>query len=150
VIVGLLLVLMTGWKPFDPILAIAVALNILWSGGNLIRQSVGGLMDEQNPQFGPRLQEIAREETIARGLEFHELRTRFSGASAWLEVHLLFHRHTSIEDAHRIATEFEEAVKRRSNIPVNVLTHLEPIESHDEAHASVGSGTSQNETGSKE
>jgi cation diffusion facilitator family transporter len=143
VIVGLVLVLMTGWKPFDPILAIAVALNILWSGGSLIRQSVGGLMDEQNPQFGPRLQEIAREETITRGLEFHELRTRFSGASAWLEVHLLFHRHTSIEDAHRIATEFEEAVKHRSNIPVNILTHLEPIESHDEAHAPADSGSSK-------
>jgi cation diffusion facilitator family transporter len=139
VILGLLLVLLTGWKPFDPILAIAVALNILWSGGNLIRQSVGGLMDEENPQFGPRLQELVREETTVRALEFHELRTRFSGASAWLEVHLLFPRNTSIEDAHRSATEFEEAVKRRSDIPVNILTHLEPIESHDEAHARAGS-----------
>ncbi len=139
VIIGLLLVLFTGWKPFDPILAIAVAVNILWSGGKLIRQSVGGLMDERNPEFWPRFRSIVLEETALRGLQFHELRTRFTGASAWMEVHLLFPQHTTIEEAHRAATQFEEAVKRRAGLPLNILTHLEPIESHDEVHRRAAS-----------
>jgi len=134
VIVGVLLVLATGWKPFDPILAIAVALNILWSGGKLVRQSVGGLMDEGDPEVHARLVALLDEETAERGLVYHELRHRSSGVGLWVDFHLLFPAETSIETAHDEATAIERAVRDAFPVPVTVTTHLEPIERHEEAH----------------
>jgi cation diffusion facilitator family transporter len=134
VIVGLLLVIWTGWKPFDPLLAMAVAVNILWSGGKLVRQSVGGLMDEGDPDLGKRLHEVLDRETRARGLVFHELRYRNAGTTRWIEFHLLFPRGTPIEEAHWKATEIEAALKLSFSVPVNILTHLEPVEGHDIPH----------------
>jgi len=139
VIVGLLLVLSTGWLPFDPILAILVALNILWSGGKLVRMSVGGLMDEGNPELEAHLREILEHETQSRGLSYHEVRCRNTGAAFWMEFHLLFPADTTIEDAHWKATEIEEAIKTSFGQPVNIITHLEPAEKHDEAHEQVKS-----------
>ncbi|HSB53510.1 MAG TPA: cation diffusion facilitator family transporter, partial [Gemmatimonadales bacterium] len=76
VILGLVLVLVTGWLPFDPICAILVASNILWMGGKLIRQSVGGLMDEADPKLDDLIHLTLDRETAARGLAYHELRYR--------------------------------------------------------------------------
>jgi cation diffusion facilitator family transporter len=137
VIVGLLLVLATGWTPFDPLFAIAVALNILWSGGKLIRQSVGGLMDEADPQLERQIREVLDPETQKRGLWYHELRYRQGGASVWVEFHLLFPHGSLLEDAHWKASEIEMALKLALPISVNVITHLEPREDHDVVHAQV-------------
>lgn len=134
VIVGLLLVLFTGWLPFDPILAILVALNILWSGGKLIRQSVGGLMDEADPGMEQKVKEVLATAMEEGGVSYHELRYRHSGTSAWVEVHLLFPDGTLIEDAHRRATEIESTIAAQFPYPVTVTTHLEPIVQHDETH----------------
>lgn len=134
VIGGLLLVMWTGWKPFDPLMALIVASNILWSGGKLVRQSVGGLMDEGNPDLARTLRGVLERETAARRLEFHELRYRNSGNSLWVEFHLLFPKGTTIEDAHWKATEIEAAIKAALSLPVNIITHLEPVEGHDSAH----------------
>ncbi len=134
VIAGLLLVIWTGWKPFDPILAIIVATNILWSGGKLVRQSVGGLMDEGDPTLAKTINEILRRETNSRGLVFHEVRHRNAGTTLWIEFHLLFPRGTAIEDAHWKATEIEGILKSSLPLPVNILTHLEPREDHDKPH----------------
>jgi cation diffusion facilitator family transporter len=134
VIVGLILVMWTGWLPFDPILAILVALNILWSGGKLIRQSIGGLMDEVDPEIHQKIEEVLEREVSARGLRYHELRHRNSGASQWVDFHLLFPDGTVIEEAHWKATEIEAAIRAAFPIPVIVTTHLEPLQVHDEAH----------------
>lgn len=141
VIVGVLLVLWTGWLPFDPILAILVAINILWSGGKLVRESVGGLMDESDPEVHDAVVEVLRRETAARGLEWHELRHRNSGIGMWIDFHLLFPATTSIERAHRQATEIEAAIHAAVPGPVHVTTHLEPAESHEEAHENLPGGT---------
>lgn len=141
VIVGLLLVVWTGWKPFDPILAIIVATNILWSGGKLVRQSVGGLMDEGDPQLARTITEILQRETKARGLVFHEVRHRNAGTTIWVEFHLLFPRGTKIEDAHWKATEIEAILKSSLPLPMNVLTHLEPLEDHDKPHIQLKAAT---------
>jgi cation diffusion facilitator family transporter len=134
VIVGLLLVLWTGWLPFDPIVAILVALNILWSGSRLIRQSVGGLMDEVDPAVERRLRQVLDDETQKRGIWYHELRYRHSGNSLWVEFHLLFPKGSPIEEAHWAATEIEAAVKNAFPVPVHLSTHLEPREDHDVVH----------------
>jgi len=134
VVVGLILVLWTGWLPFDPILAILVALNILWSGGKLIRQSVGGLMDERDPKLEQQLRRALNEETSKRRIDYHGFRSRSTGTSVWVDLHLLFPGGTTIEQAHWQATEIEGAVKAKMPFPVRFTTHLEPIEHHDETH----------------
>lgn len=137
VIAGLLLVMWTGWLPFDPILAIGVAVNILWSGWKLVRRSVAGLMDESDPETHHRLVALLDEETARRGLLYHELRHRNSGAGLWVELHMLFPRGTTIEVAHRHATAIETAIESELPGPVTVTTHLEPRERHDEDHRSA-------------
>ncbi|MBI4429963.1 MAG: cation transporter [Ignavibacteriales bacterium] len=134
VVAGLLLTLWTGWLAFDPMLAILVALNIVWSGGKLIRQSVGGLMDEANPELEERLRTVLEAETSKRGLRYHELRYRSTGNSVWVDFHLLFPKGSFIEDAHWKATEIEAAIKSSLSTPVTIVSHLEPIEGHDQTH----------------
>ncbi|HEY6952274.1 MAG TPA: cation diffusion facilitator family transporter [Bacteroidota bacterium] len=137
VIVGLVLVIITGWLPFDPILAILVALNILWSGGKLIRQSVGGLMDERDPKLEQYLRRALNEETSRRGLDYHQFRSRNTGTSVWVDLHLLFPKDTTIESAHWQATEIEGAIKAKMGVPIIFTTHLEPVEQHDETHQTL-------------
>jgi cation diffusion facilitator family transporter len=134
VVGGLLLTWITGWLPFDPLVAIAAALNILWSGGKLVRQSVGGLMDEGDKKTAETIKNILNQETKRLGLEYHQLRYRESGNVLWLEFHLLFPKNTLLEDSHKIATEMEMKLKTELNANVNVITHLEPLEIHDEIH----------------
>jgi cation diffusion facilitator family transporter len=134
VVFGLLMVMWTGWLPFDPLIAIVAALNILWSGGKLIRQSVGGLMDEADRTYEPQFHKALEEETRRRGLKYHEVRSRVSGTTMWAEFHLLFPTGTTVEKAHAQATEIERALKASSPIFLNVTTHLEPEEKHDEIH----------------
>jgi len=134
VVVGLLLTLWTGWLPFDPLIAIAVAINILWSGGKLIRQSVGGLMDESNPQLERSIRTVLDAETGRRKLKYHELRYREAGNTVWVEYHLLFTTGTTLEDAHRCATEIEAALTGALPGTVRVTSHLEPVHEHDEVH----------------
>jgi cation diffusion facilitator family transporter len=134
VVVGLILTQVTGWLPFDPIVAILAALNILWSGGNLIRRSVGGLMDEGDPEVESLIQKSLDEETAKRGVKYHELRYRNSGSSLWVEVHLLFQPGVPLERAHATASEVEAAVSRRLPASLKIITHLEPLEKHDESH----------------
>lgn len=137
VVGGLILTWLTGWLPFDPIVAIAAALNILWSGGKLVRQSIGGLMDEGDKDVADSIKKILDKETTNRGLEYHQLRFRESGEVLWIEVHLLFPKGTLLENAHNMATELEVSIKKNLNARANITTHLEPLELHDETHTEI-------------
>ncbi len=134
VVGGLCLVLITGWKPFDPIFAIAVALNILWSGGTLVWRSATGLLDYADPAIGStlrkRLDELCRELLV----EYHGVRFRMTGQRLLIEVHLLFPHEVALGEAHRIATVIEERLPECLEIPAEVLTHLESLEDHADVH----------------
>jgi cation diffusion facilitator family transporter len=134
VVAGLLLTQMTGWFILDPLIAIAVALNILWTGGKLVRESVGGLMDESNPGIEMKIKAALDEETAKRGLHYHEMRCRNTGNTIWIEFHLLFPTTTLLEDAHRVSTDIERKIITSFDEHVHVLTHLEPMENHDVLH----------------
>ncbi len=134
VVAGLGLTLLTGWLPFDPIVAILTAINILWAGGKLVRQSAGGLMDEGNKELRESIIKILDSETTKRGLEYHKLRYRESGNIIWIEFHLLFPKATLLEDAHMTATKIEGLIKNNLASTVNIITHLEPLEKHNEHH----------------
>ena len=134
VVGGLLLVLWTGWLPFDPLFAVAVALNIVWSGGKLVRQSVGGLMDEASHELEKSIRAVLDDETVKRGLHYHQMRCRESGNSIWVEYHLLFPGNTLLYDAHLAATEIESIINASLARPVRIVSHLEPSAGHDEIH----------------
>jgi cation diffusion facilitator family transporter len=134
VIVGLVLTRLTGWLPFDPICAIVVACNILWSGGELLRRSVRGLMDEADPGMDRKLRDVLDSETANKGLTYHELKHRNVGTMTWVEVHLLFPGGTPIRAAHEQATRIEEALMSACNDAARVTTHLEAVEDHEDVH----------------
>jgi len=134
VVGGLALVLATGWKPFDPILAIAVATNILWSGGQLVRTSVRGLMDLPDPEKWRALEQKVRAVADDLGVQFHRLRFRDTGQRWMVSLHLLFPDSVTLREAHHLATEFERRLGKQLPANSEVLSHLEPAEDHCRVH----------------
>lgn len=137
VVLGLLLVIWTGWKPFDPLCAIAVALNILWSGGGLIRRSVAGLMDYSDPEVRRAVEDALTSECRARGMRFHEVRLRSLGQRVLVDVHLLFPFEMPLGEAHRIATAVEQTVEQQVAFDVELVTHLESYDDHEIVHPTI-------------
>ncbi|MEZ5398092.1 MAG: cation diffusion facilitator family transporter [Bryobacteraceae bacterium] len=138
VVAGLLLVLTTGWKPFDPLVAIAVALNILWTGGGLMRTAVRGLLDLPDAAKRVEIERLVKDVSAECGVEFHRLRFRDTGSHVILSLHLLFPSGLTIGEAHRRATRFERELERRSEISLEVVSHLEAIEDHEQLHPDEG------------
>ena len=134
VLVELSLTILTGWLRFDPMVAILVAVDILWMGSKLIRQSIGGLMDEVDPITQARIRRLLVEMTSEAGVQFHGLRHRNAGSTNWVEFHLLFPKDTSLESAHGLATKIEERIQQDSTTRTEVISHLETLEDHHEVH----------------
>ena len=134
VVAGLGLVMLTHWKPLDPIVAIVVAVNILWSGGRLVWQSAVGLLDYSAPEAGRRIREHLDTICAELNIQYHGVRFRTTGYRQIIEVHLLFPRLTSVSDAHGLATILEERLPAELGMPAEVITHLEALEDHAEVH----------------
>jgi cation diffusion facilitator family transporter len=83
VVAGLALVMWTGWKPWDAICALAVALNILWSGGNLIWRSATGLLDTADPKTGNLLRQKLDALCGELGIQYHGVRSAAPGTGCW-------------------------------------------------------------------
>ena len=134
VVGGLGLVLSTHWKPFDPLVAIAVAANILWSGGRLVWRSAVGLLDYSDPAAGRKIRDKLDAVCSELAIQYHGVRFRTTGYRQIIEVHLLFPRLTSVSEAHRLATILEERLPAELGMPAEVITHLESLEDHGEVH----------------
>ncbi len=127
VVVGVILAGATGMTWLDPVVAIVVALHILWTGAALMRRSFRGLMDEAVP--GEERAQIAAvlDALRARGCDYHELRTRRAGSRSFVDVHILVPGTMSVLEGHNLVEGLEKEVQLR--LPhVEMLTHLEPIE----------------------
>ena len=131
VVVGLVLVMWTGWKPWDAICALAVAVNILWSGGNLIWRSATGLLDSADPQTGALLREKLDALSAELDIQYHGVRFRSTGQRLMVEVHLLFAGSETVAEAHRLATLVEERLAETLGQPAEVITHLEARDDHE-------------------
>ena len=134
VVGGLALVLLTRWKPFDPLVAIAVAGNLLWSGGRLVWRSAAGLLDYSDPGAGRRIRGILDAICTELEIQYHGVRFRNTGYRQIVEVHLLFPRETPVSEAHRLATILEERLPAELGMRAEVLTHLESLEDHTAVH----------------
>ena len=134
VVAGLGLVMITGWKPFDPLVAFAVAANILWSGGRLMWHSTKGLLDYSDPKIGHQIRNQLDVICKELGLQYHGVRFRTTGYRQIIEVHLLFPHTMAVGEAHRQATVLEERLTIDLEVPAEVTTHLESLEDHAEVH----------------
>ncbi|WP_171209194.1 MULTISPECIES: cation diffusion facilitator family transporter [unclassified Ruegeria] len=125
VILGLLLALATGWLILDPILAILVALNILWEGWKVIRKSVDGLMDATLSEPDLKAVRSIIEANLGPALEYHDLRGRRSANMIFVEFHLVVEGGMTVAAAHDICDQIEAVLKDRFPGSVFVI-HLEP------------------------
>lgn len=126
VIAGVGLVAWSGWLWLDPVIALLVAANIVWTGYQLMRRSADGLMDHALP--ADKLEKI--EQLLAsyreKGLEFHALRTRQAGSRAFVTLHVLVPGHWSVQEGHDWAGRIEADIRKTLEY-ADVTTHLEPI-----------------------
>ena len=125
VLVGLGLAVVTGIPVLDPILAALVALNILWSGWGLIRESLGGLMDEAVPaETLDRIRQVIST-NAAGAIEAHDVRTRNAGRVTFIDFHLVVPGAMPVSDAHAICDQIEAAL--RAEVSDAMITiHVEP------------------------
>lgn len=137
VVAAVALVPVTGWLVLDPLIALVVALNILWTGAKLMRRSFAGLLDaaiakEEQDEVSKILAEYAKR----YGVAFHAVRTRQAGARRFISFHLLVPDEWTVAHAHQISEEIESRVI--SLVPnASVFTHIEPI-SHPSSYDDIG------------
>ena len=131
---GVLLALVTGWWVLDPLMAVLVAINILWSGSRVVRESLSGLMDESVPEETLRtIREIIAAEAEG-AVEAHDLKTRHAGSATFVEFHLVVPAEMTVYDAHEICDRIEAAVGKA--LPdTRVTIHVEP--EHKSKHTGI-------------
>jgi cation diffusion facilitator family transporter len=125
VLLGVALAALTGWAVLDPALAALVAVNILWSGWQVMKESIGGLMDEAVPTSTlDRIREVIS--SNAEGaLEAHDLRTRHAGRMTFVDFHLVVPGDMPVSAAHAICDRIERAVREEVK-PALITIHVEP------------------------
>lgn len=127
VLIGVVLVKLTGWLALDPLVAIGVALNILWTAIGLLRVSAQGLLDRSIPPFEQEALTRVLAGFEARGVVFHAVRTRGAGARRFIEMHVLVPGEWTVRAGHDLCESVEQEVI--AALPTSsVITHLEPVE----------------------
>ena len=127
VLAGIGVVALTGWERLDPIVALAVALNIVWTGVQLIRRSTSGLLDVAiSAEEQKALQDVLARYG-SKEVQFHAVRTRQAAARRFITMHVLVPGGWTVRRGHDLVEEIEQAVL--AAIPnANVMTHLEALE----------------------
>jgi cation diffusion facilitator family transporter len=127
VVLGLGLVALTGWEILDPIIALLIGCNILWTGYDLIRRSFDGLMDSALSLEDQQLIRSTIRDHLPPGTTFHALRTRRAGTRQFADWHLLVPGVMSVTDAHHLGEKIERAVQEKCP-RLEMTIHIEPIE----------------------
>jgi cation diffusion facilitator family transporter len=127
VLIGVLLVVITGYQQLDAILAALVGLAILWSGWRVIRESVIGLMDVAVDPARLKLIREVIQENAEGAIEAHDIRTRQAGRVIFIDFHLVVAGAMSVEEAHAICDRIE-AKLRDSVADAQIVIHVEPEE----------------------
>jgi cation diffusion facilitator family transporter len=125
VIIGLVAAVLTGWHVLDPLLALIVALNILYQGFHVTGQSLNGLMDRGvDTEEHMHIRDIISANSKG-ALEVHDLKTRIAGRATFIEFHMVVDADMSVGESHVICDRIEDALK--ADIPsVRVIIHVEP------------------------
>lgn len=126
VIVAVGAVALTGWYILDPLIALAVAANIVWTGYQLVRRSVLGLMDTALPTGELTKINAVIDNYKAGGVQFHALRSRQAGARRFVSMHVLVPGDWTVQRGHQLLEQIESDI--RAKLPnITVFTHLEAL-----------------------
>jgi cation diffusion facilitator family transporter len=127
VLVSVGLVAVTDWQPLDALVAIGVAVNIVWSGIGIVKHSVSGLMDSVLPEEELMLIQGKIEELLPDGITYHALMTRQAGARRFVSFHVLVPGGWTVEHGHNLLEKLE--VQLTQLLPnMVVFTHIEPLD----------------------
>jgi cation diffusion facilitator family transporter len=126
VMAGVAAVWLTGWDRLDPLVALAVAANIVWTGYQLLRRSAHGLLDRALPEDQIKTLTVVLDRYRAQGIDFHAVRTRQAGARSFVTLHVLVPADWSVARGHDMAHRVEDDI--RAALPgATVMTHVEPL-----------------------
>ncbi|MBI4815021.1 MAG: cation transporter [Deltaproteobacteria bacterium] len=127
VLVGLGLAVTTGWLIFDPIVALLVAANIVWTGAKLMHRSAHGLLDVALAAEDLTALDRVLKSYTTETIQFHAVRTRQAGSRKFVSMHVLVPGEWTVRRGHDLLEQVERDI--RQAIPqVTVLTHLEAVE----------------------
>lgn len=127
VLLGVALVGLTGWQWLDPAIALIVAIQIVYTGIKLVRMAINGLLDAAMlPEEVERVMSILNGYQ-EDGITFHALRTRQAGAQRFISVHIQVPGDWTVQKGHEFSENVELEI-RNAFAPVNVTTHIEPVE----------------------
>lgn len=127
VVVAVLAVGLTGWSWLDPVIALAVAVNIVFTGISLLRRSAFGLMDQALPPDSVRKIEAILAEYRSAEVEFHAIRTRAAAGRSFVSMHVLVPGGWSVQQGHDLVERVESEIA--TTVPgTTVFTHVEPRE----------------------
>ena len=127
VVAGVGLVALTGWERLDPIVALAVATNIVWTGVGIVRKFVRGLMDAALPAEDQHSVWQVLKKHERRGVKFHALRTRQAGARKFISLHVLVPGVWTVQRGHQLLERIENDI--RYAVPGStIFTHLESLD----------------------
>jgi cation diffusion facilitator family transporter len=127
VIAGVAAVGITGWERLDPLIALAVAVNIFVVGVRLVHRSGGGLLDRALPDDDQRAIDDVLERARSQGIVFHGVRSRQAGRRAFVSLHVLVPGDWTVKQGHDLVEQLEGEI--RNAVPgANVLSHLEPVD----------------------
>jgi cation diffusion facilitator family transporter len=127
VLVGIAAVARTGWQILDPLVALAVASNIVFTGVGIVRESVSGLMDSALPDEEERSVQTVLDRFKVDGVQFHALRTRQAGSRRFVSVHVLVPGQWTVQRGHNLLERIEADI-RHALPSVSVFTHLESLD----------------------
>ena len=127
VVFGVGLVAMTGWQQLDPIVALIVAANILWTAFSILRRSVLGLMDAALPPEDRAVVEKVIQSYEGDVVKFHALWTRHAGARKFVSMHVLVPGDWSVQHGHHLLEQIESEIRRALPGAI-VFTHLESLD----------------------
>jgi cation diffusion facilitator family transporter len=127
VVLGLLLVSVTGWLILDPLIAILVAINIVWTGVKLIQESSSALLDASIPLQERQMIDELLSAYDRQQVQFHAIRTRMAGMRKFVSFHVLVPGAWTVQQGHDLCEEIESKICQ--SLPnINVFIHLEPLE----------------------
>jgi cation diffusion facilitator family transporter len=127
VLIGILLVSVTGWLILDPLIALLVAINIVWTGVKLIRESGSALLDASIPLAERKIINEILLPYDRQKIQFHAIRTRIAGTRRFISLHVLVPGEWTVQCGHDLCEEIESTICK--TLPnTNVFTHLEPLE----------------------
>ena len=128
-IISLILVRSTGMQWIDPVIALLMAVWLVWCGWRVVRRSLGNLMDEQDLGDLDRVQKLLDQHcrdggAVPRVCSFHKVRSRHSGREHWVDFHVQLPASTDLHTAHELATQLEDEIER--TLGGTATAHAEP------------------------